>query len=60
MKKKKKKKKKKKAKGLVSFKGRQNQQQQHQGSRVNNSGASLEWIFIFYFLVGFLGTRDLL
>ncbi len=56
-KKKKKKKKKKKAKGLVSFKSRQNQQQQkqHEGSKVNNSGASLEWIFYFLFFGGFVG-----
>jgi hypothetical protein len=41
----------------VSFKSRQNQQQQqqHEGSRVNNSGASLEWIFYFLFIGGFVG-----
>ncbi len=41
----------------MSFKGRQNQQQQqqHEGSRVNNSAASLEWIFYFLFFGGFVG-----
>jgi hypothetical protein len=44
----------------VSFKSRQNQQQrqqqqQHEGSRVNNFGASLEWIFYFLFFGGFVG-----
>ncbi len=44
----------------MSFKSRQNQQQrqqqqQHEGSRVNNFGASLEWIFYFLFFGGFVG-----